>query len=299
MPTPLAYLIVVLVWATTPLAIKWSAEAVPPVMAAMLRMMLAVAIGLPYLWVTRRALSWSVDAVRSYAVALPGVFGAMALSYLASSYVPSGLISVMFGLAPVLSGVMMHFLPNSTRLNAWHWAGCVLGTAGLAVVFADGLAGGGGLLVGVLLLLGAVTGFASSGILVKRYAVGMHPLVHTLGALIISLPCYAALSFALGELGETLVIDDHVTGLLAIVYLALFGSLIGFACYFLILSRLSAASVALVTLITPVLALFLGAWLNGEQPAGHVLLGAGIIISALGLYIFGDRRVRRVALVRE
>ncbi|WP_275668701.1 hypothetical protein [Halomonas urmiana] len=39
------------------------------------------------------------------------------------------------------------------------------------------------------------------------------------------------------------------------IYLAVFGSLIGFLCYYLILSRLHAATVARVTLITPVLAL--------------------------------------------
>ena len=102
MPTGLAYLIVVLVWATTPLAIKWSAEAVPPVMAAMSRMMLAVAIGLPWLWLQGKRLPWDRAALLAYGAAVPGVFGAMALSYLASSYVPPGLISVMFGLGDYL-----------------------------------------------------------------------------------------------------------------------------------------------------------------------------------------------------
>lgn len=290
MPTGLAYLIVVLVWATTPLAIKWSAEAVPPVMAAMSRMMLAVAIGLPWLWLQGKRLPWDRAALLAYGAAVPGVFGAMALSYLASSYVPSGLISVMFGLAPLLSGMMMQFLPGNVRLNGWHWVGCLLGVAGLAVVFADGLRGDGDMLIGVLLLLGAVSGFAATGILVKRQAVSMHPLTHTMGALILSLPLYGLLSVLMGERFE-LHGDPH--GLWAILYLAVFGSLIGFVCYFLILSRLPAATVSLVTLITPVLALGLGAMFNGEQPHANVMIGAGMIVGALALYIFGDRRVRR------
>ena len=228
MPTGLAYLIVVLVWATTPLAIKWSAEALPPVMAAMSRMMLAVAIGLPWLWLQGKRLEWHGQAVRAYLAAVPGVFGAMALSYLASSYVPSGMISVMFGLAPLLSGLMMQVLPGNTRLNAWHWGGCLVGVAGLAVVFADGLRGDGHIVIGVLLLFGAVSGFAGTGILVKRQSIQMHPLAHTLGALTISLPLYGLLSFGLGEHAQ---LGSNIHGLWAILYLAIFGSLVGFFKY--------------------------------------------------------------------
>ena len=293
MPTGLAYLIVVLVWATTPLAIKWSAEALPPVMAAMSRMALAVVIGLPWLWLQGKGLRWDAPAVRAYAAAVPGVFGAMAMSYLASAYVPSGMISVMFGLAPLLSGLMMQYLPGSVRLNAWHWVGCLLGVAGLAVVFADGLRGDGNMLIGILLLLGAVSGFAATGILVKRQDMSMGPLSHTMGALIISLPLYGLLSLVLGERFE---LGANPAGVWAIIYLAVFGSLIGFACYFLILTRLTPATVSLVTLITPVLALSLGALLNGEQPHANVMIGAGMIVGALALYIFGDRRVRRQVL---
>lgn len=290
--TGFAYFTVVLVWATTPLAIKWSAEALPPVMAAMLRMMIAVLVGIPFLWLLGERLRWHAAALRGYAAALPGVFGAMALSYLASRHVPSGMISVVFGLAPLLSGVMMQFVASSVRLNRWHWSGCVLGVAGLALVFSDALSASDGMLVGLLLLLGAVTGFSLSGVMVKQLATGMHPLVQTMGALALSLPCYGLLSLALGE---RVVLGDHPAGFIAIGYLAVFGSLIGFVSYFVILSRLPAATVALVTLVTPVLALALGALFNGETLPLMALSGAAVIVMALALYLLGDRRIRRLA----
>lgn len=293
MPTGFAYLTVVLVWATTPLAIKWSAEALPPVMAATARMMIAVVIGMLWLWWQGRRLPWTRVAVISYLAAAPGVFGAMSLSYLAAAYVPSGMISVMFGLAPLLSGLMMQYLPNSLRMNSWHWSGCLLGVAGLAVVFADGVSGSGDMMIGLLLLLGAVTSFASGGILVKRYSVGLPPLTYTLGALIVSLPLYLLLSVSLGE---SVVLGDSLNGLWAIAYLSIFGSLIGFVCYFVILARLNPATVSLVTLMTPMLALILGALFNGEQPHAKVVIGAVMIVSALALYLFGDRRVRKAVL---
>lgn len=289
MPTGLAYLIVVLVWATTPLAIKWSAEALPPVMSAMLRMQLAVLIGIPWLWLIGERLYWHRKAWQGYAAALPGVFGAMSLSYLASAHVPSGLISVVFGLAPLMSGLLMQVMPTAVRLNLWHWLGCAVGVGGLAVVFLPSLALGNGMLTGLLLLLGAALCFSITGVLVKHVAPSTHPLSHTVGALIVSLPFYALLSLANQE---TLVMGDRPQGVFAIVYLAVFGSLIGFVSYFVVLRRLPPATVALITLMTPVLALLLGAWLNQEVPSARVYMGAALIVSALGLYFFGDKRQR-------
>ncbi|MDI5987525.1 DMT family transporter [Halomonas sp. M4R5S39] len=289
MPTGPAYLIVVLVWASTPLAIKWSAEAGAPVGSVMLRMLIALLIGLAVLLALGRRLRRDRRALASYAAAVPGVFGAMALSYHASMSLPSGMMSVMFGMAPLISGLILQALPGATKLRRWHWLGCGLGVLGLAVVFADSLALGRDQLAALAMMLAAVTLFSGSGIAVQRVAAGLGPLEQTLGALAFSLPCFLALWLTSGE---SLTIPLSPRGLWSVLYLALFGSLLGFLCYFLILSRLPAATVALVTLITPVLALTLGMTLNREQPSATMLAGAALILVALGAYLFGDRLAR-------
>lgn len=289
MPTGPAYLIVVLVWASTPLAIKWSAEAGAPVGSVMLRMLIALLIGLAVLFALDRRLRRDRRALASYAAAVPGVFGAMALSYHASMSLPSGMMSVMFGMAPLISGLILQALPGATKLRRWHWLGCGLGVLGLAVVFADSLALGRDQLAALAMMLAAVTLFSGSGIAVQRVAAGLGPLEQTLGALAFSLPCFLALWLTSGE---PLTIPLSPRGLWSVLYLALFGSLLGFLCYFLILSRLPAATVALVTLITPLLALTLGMTLNREQPSATMLAGAALILVALGAYLFGDRLAR-------
>ena len=50
---------------------------------------------------------------------------------------------------------------------------------------------------------------------------------------------------------------------------------------------------ALVTLITPVLALSLGSLLNGESLGVLVLVGAALIVLALSLFLLGDHKIRR------
>ena len=296
MPTLAAYLIVVAVWATTPLGIKWSGDAMAPLAAAGVRMGIAALLGLVWLWWKRQPLPLTPRARASYLAALPGIFGAMGCSYMGATYLPSGLVSVIFGLAPLLSGLMMQCLPGSVRLNAWHWGACVLGLLGLMLVFDESLAqllaGGdmGDRGIGLLWMLTAVTLFAGSGIAVQRVGAGLQPMQQTVGGLLISLPCYA---LAMAVTGQAPVWSGDVRGLSAILYLAVFGSLLGFYCYFQILSRLPAATVALVTLITPVLALLLGNLFNGESLGVMVLAGALMIVLALSLFLLGDHKVRR------
>ena len=143
---------------------------------------------------------------------------------------------------------------------------------------------------GLVWMLSAVTLFAGSGIAVQRVAAGLQPMQQTVGGLILSLPCYGV---AMLIAGQTFAYSGDLRGLSAIIYLAVFGSLLGFYCYFQILSRLPAATVALVTLITPVLALTLGNLLNGEKLGSMVLIGAGVIVLALSLFVLGDHQVRR------
>jgi drug/metabolite transporter (DMT)-like permease len=77
----------------------------------------------------------------------------------------------------------------------------------------------------------------------------------------------------------------------AIVYLGVFGSVLGFALYYHVVRHLVAGSVALITLLTPVLALLLGQVANGETVQAQVWLGAGLI--SLGLCLHHGRSLAR------
>ncbi len=59
---------------------------------------------------------------------------------------------------------------------------------------------------------------------------------------------------------------------------------VGFSLYFYILKHMSPTRVALVTLMSPVLALWLGQVLNNEPITREVLAGTALIMSALLLF---------------
>jgi probable blue pigment (indigoidine) exporter len=73
--------------------------------------------------------------------------------------------------------------------------------------------------------------------------------------------------------------------LAAIGYLSVFGSLLGATLFFYVLARMSPTAVSLITFMTPVLALILGAWLADETLSLQLWLGAALVVVALLLYL--------------
>lgn len=293
MSIPAAYAAVVIVWSTTPLGVVWSSETVPPVMAALMRMSIAAVLGLLILKWRRIPLPWNKQALHVYGCSVLGVYGAMFCTYLAARSIPSGLISVLFGLSPLVSGLVAQRLLGDASFSKMRWVATFVALLGLVVICADDLAINSGSENGILLILIAVLLFSLSGVLVKRSGVHLHPFATTVGALLLSLPLYG-ISLMLIE-GPMTVDDWSARSLLAIVYLALFGSLLGFVSYFYVLQKLAPSTVALVTLITPVFAILFGTLLNDEPVGLSLIVGAGCVILGLAIYHWGELLLRRVS----
>ncbi|WP_022941723.1 DMT family transporter [Psychromonas hadalis] len=291
MPVPLAYLIVVLIWSTTPLAIVWSSETVNPSMAVLLRMLLAAIIGTFFLVVTRIRLPTNKQALKLYSYSAIGVFGGMIWGYLASRHISSGLMSLVFGLSPIISGLLAQKILNEAKFSPVRWFAFSLSLLGLAIVSWHNISSGSSEWIGIAFVLLGMFFFSLSGVLVKSVDINIHPFATTLGALYFSVPLFF-ISWLLLD-GELNIDQWSQRSLSAIVYLGVFGSLIGFIAYFYILQKLQATTVALVTLITPTLAISLGAIANDEPVGQHLFIGAFFVILGLAIYQCGDKFLQR------
>lgn len=287
MSVPAAYLAVVIIWSTTPLGIVWSSETVDPTFALFLRMAIAAVLGLAFVVIARIRLLWTRPALTVYAYSSLSMFGGMLLVYFAAAYVSSGLMSLIYGLAPILSGLLSQWLLNEKPFGPVKSIAMFLALIGLAIVCMGNIALSEKGLIGIGLVLGSVFCFSLSGVLVKGVRVEMSSVSTTVGALWMSLPLFfAAWWFTDG----TLPVEQWSSrSLLAIGYLGFFGSLVGFIAYFYVLKKLAASTVALVTMLTPVFAITLGALLNGETLTINLLLGGFFVLLGLGLYQFGHR----------
>jgi drug/metabolite transporter (DMT)-like permease len=282
---PFAYLGIILIWSTTPLAIQWSTEGTGFALAVFARMLIGVLVAAAVIIVWRIRFPLHDRARRAYVVGGLGLFFAMALTYWAARYVHSGLISVLFGLSPLAAGSLAAMFLGERSLTRLKLLGMALGAAGLATIFIHGDSlGHENALLGLLALLVAV--FIYSGCLVwlKRIGDDSPPLATTVGTLAVSLPCFGLVWLLTdGRLPE--MVPPRAGA--AIAYLGVFGSVVGFALYYYVIKHLETSKVALITLITPVIALLLGHWLNGESIGLRLWLGTGLILLGLGVHEWG------------
>ena len=295
MSVPAAYLTVILIWSTTPLAIKWSAEGVGFSFAVAARMAIGLALAVALLAVWRVGLPLHRRARLSYLAGGLGLFGAMTLTYWGARYIHSGLVSVLFGLSPLMTGLLALRWLEEESLTRMKLAGMLLGLGGLAVIFGDSHEmGGAHAVAGVAALLLAVAIYSATLVWIKRIADDSPPLATTTGTLAVSLPLFGLVWWLLDG---HLPVDMPARAGAAIVYLGVFGSVLGFALYYYVIKHLETGKVALITLITPVLALLLGSLLNGEVVSTRVWIGAAAI--ALGLSLHQWRALATLLSTRD
>lgn len=279
------YILLVLIWSSTPLAVVWSVRDLHPVWALTSRFVLAAILAYVICRVMRLALPMHKLALKSYAAGSLSLLGAMLLTYLAAPYLASGLMSLLFGFAPIFAGLVAFIFTKEQRLFTEQWAGMWIALLGLAFIC---LTGERSFVqpIGIILILLAVVCYVGSMFWVKYLKANLNPLAQTTGSLIISAVGMLVLLPAFWQYAPT-----HMPSALtqiAILYSVVVASIIAMLCYFDLVQRLSPSTVALTTILTPVLALIWGAWLNHERIGMNMVVGAGIILLGLVLYFVRD-----------
>lgn len=285
MSIPLAYVGVILIWATTPLAIQWSGQEVGFLFGITSRMLLGVLAGLTVALLMGMRLPWHASARRTYLAAGLGMFFAMLSVYWASQYIPSGWISVLFGMAPIVTGIMASLWLHEQALTPTRIVGILLGIAGLAIMLLGAQSLGTTAPLGIAGMVFSVTAYSASAVAIKRIGADIPALATTIGGLAVVVPLLLAVYY----LSDTPLPDAiPARAAVSIIYLGIIGSVLGFAMYYYILRHVEATRVALITLITPVIALLLGHGLNGEPLQTEVWIGTTAILSGLLLFEYGQ-----------
>lgn len=288
MSVPAAYLGIIIIWSTTPLAIKWSGEEAGFLFGVASRMLIGAAVCTLLLLILTRKLPWHREARQTYLAAGLGIYGAMMSVYWGSQYIPSGLISVIFGLTPIVTGVIAAIWLQERSLTASKLAGIFLGIVGLIIIFGTGVELSEGAVYGIAAVLLAVILHSVSAVWVKSISARLPALEVTNGGLLIAAPLYLVTWLLFSDGWPE---DISTRTALSISYLAVFGSVLGFIMYFYVLKHIDASRVALVTLLTPVLALLLGQGLNNEIINPAVWIGTFCILVGMSVYQWGARLV--------
>ena len=284
LPVLFGFLVVTLIWSTTPLAIKWSGEGPGYLFAVTARMVIGTLIILLLARVKHVRVPWHREALMTYAAAGLGIYGAMLSVYWGSQYIASGFISVIFGLTPIVTGVMAYFMLRERGLTPLRLLGIVLGMTGLAVIFGRSVGLGELVTLGISAVFVSVLLHALSSVLVKRWHADLPALSVTTGGLLLATPAYIITWLVIdGQLPQAL----PASALWSIIYLGVIATGIGFTLYFYILKHMPASQVALLTLLTPVLALWIGQLFNHEVVGLSAWLGSLLILIGMSIYQWG------------
>ncbi len=296
MSVPAAFLGVVLIWSTTPLAIQWSSEGWGYLFGISGRMILGALVCVILLQIIKPGLPWHRKARHTYLTAGIAIYGAMLSVYWGAQFVPSSLIAVLYGLNPLLTGLTAAVLLGEKSFTPGKLMGMAFGFGGLISIFAADIMLVEDTWMGVIAIIFSVMLHSVSGVWIKHIGGDLPGLTVTSGGLFVVTPLFLITWF---------IYDGHIPtevtaqAGMAMLYLGIFGSALGFTLYFYLLRKLEANRVSLITLLTPVLALMLGQILNGEVISAEVLFGSSLIVFGLVMHLWGDHFILRLLPIRQ
>jgi len=289
------YVLTVLIWGTTWIALKLQLGPVPIPWSIAYRFALAAAVLFLWLAATGRLKRPDARAMRLIAAQGLCLFCLNFICFLnASRFIPSGLVAVLFSTATVWNAFNARvFLgrPLAPRVLA----GSALGMLGLAALFWPELTRHGaspGTLTGLALGLAGTLCFSAGNMLSARLqALGHAPVVTNAWGMLVGATVLAA---GCGAAGVGWAFDPSPTYVGALLYLAIPGSVIGFTAYLTLVGRLGPERAAYSTVLFPVVALNVSAWVEGYQWTAPALLGL-VLVMAGNVIVFRNPKAASAA----
>lgn len=291
----LLYALVVFIWGTTWIALKWQLGIVPIPQSIAYRFALAAVVMFAILVWRRQLVRPRGDAVRLVAAQGVCLFCLNFVCFLnASETLPSGLIAVVFSTSTLWNALLARLI-HGRRVAPQVVGGGIVGLAGLLFLFWPQIAGHTGdasTLIGLAWAFGGTLCFSSGNLLsAALQARGLQPAQTNawgmaFGTLLLLGYCLVA--------DAPFVFDASARYTGALLYLAIPGSVIAFTAYLTLVGRLGPERAAYSTVLFPVVALNVSAIFEGYHWTGTALAGLALVMLG-NVLVFRKKKVRFVA----
>ncbi|MGW0390360.1 EamA family transporter [Streptomyces sp. NPDC003042] len=282
--------LVYVVWGSTYLGIRIVVETMPPFLSAGARF---IAAGL----LLAGGVAWrfgpaALKATRGQlgSAALVGlllILGGNGLVVLAETTVPSGLAALLVASVPMWVVVLR--ASTGDRPPARTLAGVLVGLVGLAVLTGPGLSGAVRM-SGVLLVVAASVLWSLGSFTAGKLPLPGNPFTGSAYQMLAG----GAAGIIVGLLrGEQRGLDPaafSTASWLALGYLVLIGSVVGFTAYAWLLQAAPLSLVSTYAYVNPVVAVALGTLILDEALTWPILVGGGIVVAGVGVIVSTERR---------
>lgn len=280
---PLNFGLVYLFWGSTYLAIDIGVRSIPPALMCATRFTIAGLIMLGFCLARGRNIRYSASQLIQFAIVgnLLLIGGNLTLSY-AEIYIPSGLAALLIAITPLWFMVLDAILIGHHRVSTRGMVGLLLGFAGTFLLLWPQLTASGEVgkreLLWSIALIGGSLSWALGSVLSKKWQSGRPTFAGT---------GWQVLFAGIGNFIFATVNRDfgraHWTpsGIGAVTYLVIGGSLIGYTAYIYILGHAPMAKVSTYAYVNPVVAVFLGWLVLHEKIDRYILAGSAIVIASV------------------
>jgi drug/metabolite transporter (DMT)-like permease len=290
-----AFAAVYIFWGSTYLAIKYAIETLPPFLMAGSRFVFASAVLMIWARFTKeyeppKAAHWKTSFIVGTLLLLGGNGGVV----FAEHYISSSLAALLVATEPFWIVLLSWLWLKGSRPNLKTILGIALGFFGVWLLIngqtTDSAASVGSMqFFGAIAVMLAALSWATGSIYGLRAPVpksslltaGMQMFAGGLVLLVVSL--------ITGEWTNFNISQVSTNSWFGLVYLIVFGSLIGFTAYSWLLKNAQPAMVSTYAYVNPIVAVFLGWLIAGETFTGQMLIGAGIIVGSVVLITSHDK----------
>ena len=281
--------IVGIVWGTTYLGIRVAVESIPPWFITSIRQGIAALIVLGIL-LYKKQLSWiGWNNLKFQLIpSLLMIVIANGFTTIAEQTLPSGLTSIMSALSPVIifiGGIL--FGIEKPRLKGL--IGVLLGFLGVVFIFRNGLEDilDPNYKTGMLFLSIAIMSWSAGTVYSKKHT---HKSNNIALNLFYQFSISSLIQFVLAFIfsSNTDVNTWSLRSISAVLYLAVFGSVLAFFCYHYALKRVTAVQVSILNYVNTIIAVFLGWLLLDEVITFDFIIATALII--LGVFIINYKK---------
>jgi drug/metabolite transporter (DMT)-like permease len=280
----LAFASIYLIWGSTYLAIRYGIESFAPFRMMGVRSLIAGAI--LYLWGRRQSSELVLPAHWRSAFLLGALFflGGHGCLAWAEKRIPSGVASLLVATIPVWLALFEIAL-GRIRLTPRLVAGLALGFCGVLFLTepAELLPGESMDVLGTVVVLLSATSWALGTIVSRRIPVPESSILFSGMNLLAGGALLLLVSFASGEVPPSPQVS--LRSLLAVSYLVVFGSIVGFVAYMWLLRVETASKVGTYAFVNPGIAVLLGWLAGGEALSGRIVLATALMVSGVAILV--------------
>lgn len=289
-----AWAAVSIFWGTTYLAIRIGVEVLPPALFAGIRFFTAGLVFIPILLMKGYSLPSKKDLIPISITGILLLTVANGTVVWAEQWVPSSLAALIIASIPFFMVGMESLMPNGEKLSLKKVLGILIGFSGIFLLLWPDLKGSidSAYLKGILGLVIAIIAWASGSIYSKYRDIQTSPFMSAAFQMLIAGGILTSIGAAKGEFSQ-FTFDPK--GMAALVYLMIFGSLIGYSAYIYALAKLPAATVSTYAYINPVIAVILGWLVLSERLDWIVMLATVVILLGVLLVKTGASKPKTVS----